>query len=167
VTGTARFLPPLAVTNGSAGLGSVSEISNALSPLLGAGAGRLVFSAGVPGGSHRVLAGAGLGGGGGRRLSAFPGIQAVRSKMVLWRLCGLRCWRRHPCLVRAGPHGVNIAAQVLNALLLPLVIGFLVALAVKALPASLRPHGVYLWVLIGMSAIVVAVGLFGGVSGLL
>jgi hypothetical protein len=56
---------------------------------------------------------------------------------------------------------------VLNAFLLPLVIGFLVALAVKALPEPLRPHGGYLWVLIGMSAIVVAMGLFGGVSGLL
>ena len=36
---------------------------------------------------------------------------------------------------------LNIAAQVLNAFLLPLVIGFLVALAVKALPAPLRPRG--------------------------
>ena len=63
--------------------------------------------------------------------------------------------------------GLNITAQVLNAFLLPLVIGFLVARAVKALPEPLRPHGGYLWVLIGMSAIVVAMGLFGGVSGLL
>ena len=62
---------------------------------------------------------------------------------------------------------LNIAAQVLNAFLLPLVIGFLVALAVKALPESLRLRGFYLWVLIGISAIVIAVGLFGGVSGLL
>jgi hypothetical protein len=62
---------------------------------------------------------------------------------------------------------VNIAAQVLNAFLLPLVIGLLVALAVKALPEPLRLRGFYLWVLIGISAIVIAVGLFGGVSGLL
>ena len=62
---------------------------------------------------------------------------------------------------------LNIAAQVLNVFLLPLVIGFLVALAVKELPESLRMRGFYLWVLIGISAIVIAVGLFGGVSGLL
>jgi hypothetical protein len=62
---------------------------------------------------------------------------------------------------------LNIAAKVLNAFLLPLVIGFLVALAVKALPEPLRLRGFYLWVLIGISAIVIAVGLLGGVSGLL
>ena len=67
-----------------------------------------------------------------------------------------------PDLVR-----LNIAAQVLDVFLLPLVIGFLVALAVKALPEPLRLRGFYLWVLIGILAIVIAVCLFGGVSGLL
>ena len=56
---------------------------------------------------------------------------------------------------------------MLNVFLLPLVIGFLVALAVKELPESLRLRGFYLWVLIGILAIVIAVGLLGGVSGLL
>ena len=39
---------------------------------------------------------------------------------------GLRGWRRRPCL--AGPDlvALNVAAQVLNVFLLPLVIGFLV-----------------------------------------
>ena len=63
--------------------------------------------------------------------------------------------------------GSTIAAQVLNAFLLPLVIGFLVALAVKALPAPCVRAGLYLWALIGVSALVSAVGLYGGVSGLM
>lgn len=46
------------------------------------------------------------------------------------------------------------------------VIGFLVALAVKTLPAPLQPNGPYLWVLIGVSVLVIAVGLYRGVSGL-
>ena len=62
---------------------------------------------------------------------------------------------------------LTIAAQVLNAFLLPLVIGFLVALAATALPRPLRPQGLYLWVLIGVSALVIVVGLYGGVAGLL
>ena len=62
---------------------------------------------------------------------------------------------------------LSIAAQVLNAFLLPLVVGFLIALAVTALPAPLRPRGLYLWALTGVSAIVIAVGLYGGVAGLL
>ena len=55
---------------------------------------------------------------------------------------------------------LNVAAQVLNAFLLPLVIGFLVALALTALPPTLRPGGVYRWILIGVSAIVIAVRLY-------
>jgi Mn2+/Fe2+ NRAMP family transporter len=62
---------------------------------------------------------------------------------------------------------LNIAAQVLNAFLLPLVIGFLVALAGKTLPEAMRPRGFYLWILIGISASVIVLGLYGGISGLL
>jgi Mn2+/Fe2+ NRAMP family transporter len=62
---------------------------------------------------------------------------------------------------------LNIATQVLNAFLLPLVIGFLIVLAMKALPEQLRPRGVYLWVLIGISAVVTSAGLLGGIVGLL
>ena len=36
---------------------------------------------------------------------------------------------------------LNIVAQVLNAFLMPLVIGFLVALAIKALPDPYRLRG--------------------------
>jgi Mn2+/Fe2+ NRAMP family transporter len=57
---------------------------------------------------------------------------------------------------------LSIAAQVLNAFLLPLVIGFLVALAVIALPDPMRPCGLYLWILIGVSASVIILGLYGG-----
>jgi Mn2+/Fe2+ NRAMP family transporter len=62
---------------------------------------------------------------------------------------------------------LTIAAQVLNAFLMPLVVGFLVALAVKALPEALRLRGVYLWVLVGVSTVVSALGLYGGVAGLM
>jgi len=47
------------------------------------------------------------------------------------------------------------------------VVGFLVALAVKTLPDAVQPRGAYLWALIGVCAIVSAVGVFGGVAGLL
>ena len=62
---------------------------------------------------------------------------------------------------------LNIAAQVLNAFLPPPVVGFLMASAVKALPAPLRPRGLYLGVLIGVCALVIAVGLYSGVAGLI
>ena len=62
---------------------------------------------------------------------------------------------------------LNIAAQVLNAFLLPLVIGLLVTLAVTALPEPLRLRGWYLGLIIGVSTIVCALALFGGISGFL
>jgi hypothetical protein len=61
---------------------------------------------------------------------------------------------------------LNIAAQVLNAVLLPLVIGLLIALATKALPEAMRPRGVYLWMLIGISTSVIAAGVYGAFQGL-
>jgi Mn2+/Fe2+ NRAMP family transporter len=160
----------LAASGVAANLGSIGEISNALTPLLGVVVGRLVFSVGVLGASLvaaivcSLALAWGVGEVTGYRRSLeyrpfeakwFYGIYAacvVGAVALVWLV---------PDLV-----SLNIAAQVLNAFLLPLVIGFLVALAVKALPAQVRLRGVYLWVLIGISAVVVAVGLFGGISGL-
>jgi Mn2+/Fe2+ NRAMP family transporter len=161
----------LASSTASPGLSSVGEISNALSPLLGENVGRLVFSAGVLGASlvaaivSSLALAWGVGEVAGYRRSLedrpfeakwFYGVYAacvVGAAVLVWLVPDL-VW-------------LSIAAQVLNAFLLPLVIGFLVALAVKALPEPMRPRGLYLWILIGVSASVVALGLYGGVSGLL
>jgi Mn2+/Fe2+ NRAMP family transporter len=161
----------LATGGASAGLRSVGEISNALSPLLGESVGRAVFSAGVLGASLVAA--------------------IVCSLALAWGVGEVAGYRRsleyHPfaakwfygvyaaavvgaaALVGFVPDLVwlNIAAQVLNAFLLPLVVGFLVALAVTALPAPLRPRGLYLGMLIGVSALVIALGLYGGVAGVM
>jgi hypothetical protein len=62
---------------------------------------------------------------------------------------------------------LNIVAQVFNAFLMPLVIGLLVALAVTALPESYRLRGWYLATIIAVCTIVSAVGIFGGIRGLM
>jgi Mn2+/Fe2+ NRAMP family transporter len=161
----------LASGGASASIGSVGDISAALSPLLGEGVGRLVFSAGVLGASlvaaivSSLALAWGVGEVAGYRRSLehrpfeakwFYGVYAacvVGAAALVWFVPDL-VW-------------LNIAAQVLNAFLLPMVIGFLVALAVKTLPDPMRPRGWYLWILIGASAGVIALGLYGGVSGLL
>ena len=61
---------------------------------------------------------------------------------------------------------LNIAAQVLNAFLMPLAIGFLVILAIRALPEPLRLKGGRLWVLIGISGVVSTLAIVGGISGM-
>ncbi|MGH7038101.1 MAG: NRAMP family divalent metal transporter [Stellaceae bacterium] len=157
----------LASYGGTASLSSVGEIGAALAPVLGGAAGRAVFGAGVLGAS---LVGAivsslalawGLGEVAGYRRSLehrpfeagwFYGVYAlcvVGAAALVWAV---------PNLVR-----LNIAAQVLNAFLLPLVIGFLVALAATALPPPLRLRGWYLGLLIGVAALVSLLALWGAI----
>ena len=62
---------------------------------------------------------------------------------------------------------LNIAAQVLNAFLMPLVIGFLVALAATALPEPYRVGGWRLRLIVGICAAVSALGVIGGLQALL
>ena len=157
----------LASREAPANLSSVGEISAALTPVLGGVAGRVVFSVGVLGAS---LVGAivsslalawGLGEVAGYRRSLeyrpfeagwFYGVYALcvgGAAALVWSV---------PNLVR-----LNIAAQVLNAFLLPLVIGFLVALAATALPEPLRLRGWYLGLLVGVAAAVCLLALWGGI----
>jgi Mn2+/Fe2+ NRAMP family transporter len=159
----------LASSSVSANLGSIGEISNALTPLLGYGVGRLVFSVGVLGASlvAAIVCSLALAWGVGE-VTGYRHSLEYRPFEAKWFYgVYLACVVGAAALVWFASDLVelNIAAQVLNVFLLPLVIGFLVALAVKELPEPLRLRGFYLWVLISISAIVIAVGLFGGVSG--
>jgi Mn2+/Fe2+ NRAMP family transporter len=153
-----------------ASLSSVGEISGALTPVLGESAGRVVFGAGVLGASlvativSSLALAWGIGEVAGYRRSLehrpfeagwFYGVYAacvIGSGAVVWFAADL-VW-------------LNIAAQVLNAFLMPLVIGFLVALAVKALPAPYRLRGSYLGLLVGVCALVSAVGVLGALQAL-
>ena len=150
-------------------LDSIGEISRSLSPILGRGAGRFVFSAGVLGASlvTAIVASLALAWGVGevagyrRPLEGRPfaggGFFAVYAAAVAGAagLCGAV-----PDLVR-----LNIAAQVLNAFLLPLVFGFLVALAARAMPAEERLRGWYLGLVIAVCAVVGGAGIAGGIAG--
>ena len=62
-------------------------------------------------------------------------------------------WRLWPNLV-----ALSVDVQVMNALLLPLVLGFLIALAVWALPPALRLRGWYLWVVAVVAGLTTALG---------
>ncbi len=53
----------------------------------------------------------------------------------------------------------------MNALLLPLVLFFLVALAIRALPPGLRLDGSYKYVVIVVLVITTVFGVYGGLSG--
>jgi Mn2+/Fe2+ NRAMP family transporter len=173
LTGAVLVAAAAAFANGgaSSSLSTVGEISGALTPVLGEGMGRIVFSAGVLGASlvaaivSSLALAWGVGEVAGYRRSLeyrpfdagwFYGVYAacvLGSGALVWFASNL-VW-------------LNIAAQVFNAFLMPLVIGLLVALAVKALPEPHRLRGFYLKLIVAVCAIVSAVGVFGGLWSLM
>ncbi|MDE2334190.1 MAG: divalent metal cation transporter [Rhodospirillales bacterium] len=160
----------IGVQNRHVSLETVGQMSGALTPFLGAGVGRIVFGAGVLGAGMVAaivvsLAFAwGLGEVAGFRHSLewhplrarwFYGVYTVAvvaAAALVW------AW---PDLV-----ALNIGIQVMNALLLPLVLGFLIALAIRSLPAGFRLSRAYLAVVIGASAVTCLLGVFGALAGL-
>jgi Mn2+/Fe2+ NRAMP family transporter len=151
-----------------AALDTVQQISEALTPFLGDEVGRLVFAAGMSGAALVAT--------------------IVVSLTAAWGVGEVAGYKRslehHPfeapwfygifacCLVAAGllvASGVNLVAlsvgvQVLNALLLPIVLGFLYLLACKALPDPHRLKGVYAVV---VGAVILVTAGFGLVAGIL
>jgi|BEDMetMinimDraft_2_1075160.scaffolds.fasta_scaffold00484_5 Mn2+/Fe2+ NRAMP family transporter len=153
-----------------ANLSTVSEISNALIPYLGPLTGRIVFSLGVMGAAMvaAIVVSLALAWGVGEvagfrhtleaRPAEAPWFYAVYAAITVGS--GLLVWAS-PDLV-----SLNIAVEVMNALLLPLVLGFLVALARFALPAPYRLKGAYFALVLTLVALTSAFGLYGGLSGL-
>ncbi len=151
-------------------LATVGDLSTALTSYLGVGVGRLVFGLGI--------VGAGL-------------VAAIVASLALaWGLgevTGYRHSLEHHPLEARWFYGVyalavvgatlavaiapdlvslNVGVQVMNAFLLPLVLGFLIALAVRALPPAYRLKGWYLWLVIAVASATCVLGVFGGVSGI-
>ena len=156
-------------TNADASLDTIGEIAEALTPFLGAGVGRLVFGLGTIGAAMVAaivvsLASAwGFGEVAGYKHSLehhpseAPWFYGVFTAAVVG---GAVAVALVPNLVR-----LNIGVEVMNALMLPLVLGFLVLLAMRALPEEHRLRGAYRWIVIAVSLLTVGLGVYGGISG--
>ncbi len=152
-------------------LDTVSQIVDAFVPFLGETVGKVVFSAGILGAAFVAaivvsLATAwGLGEVTGyrhslqRRPGQAPWFYIVYSVMVIG---GALVVAEAPSLVT-----LNVAVEVMNALLLPLVLGLLYALAMRALPAKARPGRIYRWVVLGVVCATSLLGVYAGITGAL
>ncbi len=150
-------------------LSTVGELSEALTPFLGVGIGRAVFSAGVLGAGMvaAIVATLALSWGVGevtgyqRSLNLRP--PQARAFYGLYAAAVVLC----AVLVGIWPNlvSLNVGVQVMNALLLPLVLGFLVALSIRALPPAVRLQGWYKGVVIVVIGLTTVLGVFGGFSG--
>jgi Mn2+/Fe2+ NRAMP family transporter len=151
-------------------LGSIGQISQALTPLLGETTSRLVFSAGVIGAAMAAaivcsLACAwGLGEIFGLRHSLERearerlGILFVYSAWVVGSAALV--------LFVTDLVWLSIGMQVLNAILLPVVVSLLVIIAATILPEGARIRGLRLWFTGGLVGLVAVAGLIGAVAGL-
>ncbi len=155
--------------NPNASLTTVGEMSQALTPFLGQGAGRLVFSLGVLGAGlvAAIVASLALAWGVGE-VAGYRRSLELRPLQARW-FYGIYslCVVAGAALVAVWPNlvSLNVGVQVMNALLLPLVLGFLIALAVFGLPGERRLRGWYMWVVIVVAGLTTALGVFGGFSG--
>jgi Mn2+/Fe2+ NRAMP family transporter len=152
-------------------LSSVGQISEALTPHLGAVAGRLVFSLGVLGASivaaivcSLALAWA-LGEAAGYRRS--PETRLFHAPMFYGVYAA--CVVGGAAFVWAVPNLVwlTVWAQIVNAFLLPMVVIFLVVLAISVLPPPRRLRGWYLGLVVIGATLTCACGIFGAIHGLL
>ena len=159
----------LGKTDPDASLNTIGDIANALTPFLGPEIGRLVFAAGTIGAAMvaaivvSLACAWGFGEVAGYKHSLeyrpleAPWFYGVFTAAVIG---GAIVVALVPNLV-----ALNIGIEVMNALLLPLVLGLLVLLAMRALPAPHRLRGLYRWVVIGVSALTAGLGVYGGIAG--
>ncbi len=157
-------------TGAKSSLESIGDITAALSPILGSSAGRMVFALGTLGAAMvaaivvSLAAAWGFGEVTGYRHSLehhpleAPWFYGVYAVAVIGGAIGVAL---APNLVK-----LNIGVEVMNALMLPIVLGFLVLLAFRALPAAHRPRGVYAWIVVGVSVLISGLGLFAGIAGI-
>jgi Mn2+/Fe2+ NRAMP family transporter len=151
-------------------LNTVHEISNALTPSLGAFAGKLLFAIGLSGAAMvativvSLTAAWGLGEVMGFRRSLHdhpkdaPWFYGIYSAVLILGAV----------VVASGIINLvslSVAVEVMNALLLPIVLGFLFILACKTLPESYRLKGSYRLYVGIVLAVTSVFGLFAGLWG--
>lgn len=157
-------------SHGGEPLDTVQQIAQAITPYVGVNNGSLMFALGMIGASLvativvTLTAARTLG-----ELLGFRHSLAESPKEAPW-FYGVYA----VALVLGGTvvaSGVDlvklsVGVQVMNALLLPIVLGFLFMLARRALPAPHRLSGGHAWLVGGTIAVTSAFGLYAGLSGI-
>jgi Mn2+/Fe2+ NRAMP family transporter len=159
----------LGVGGAGVNLSGVGDVSRVLAPVLGTELGRLVFALAIVGAALvaaivvSLAAVWGFGEVTGRHHSLehhpieAPAFYALFTAAIL---CAAVFVGFAP-----DPIELNIGVEVLNAVLLPIPLGFLVLLAFQALPPPHRPRGLYAYTVIVVAALTAGLGVCAGLSG--
>ncbi len=149
--------------SGSAPLRSIPQISAALTPFLGAPAGRLAFALGTSGAALVAAIVVSLAVSWGfAELAGKPrslNLSVRRAPLFYGVYFGALLVSAILVLTSASLVRLAIEVEILNALLLPIVLGFLVALAWTALPRAFRLRAWERVVLVAVTVTVTAAGL--------
>lgn len=154
--------------NPSAPLDTVQQISHSLTSFLGQDAGRAVFALGMSGAALvativvSLTAAWGVGEVAGYKHSLEHHPREAPWFYGIFSLCLVLAGM----LVASGVDlvSLSVGVQVINALLLPIVLGFLLALAIRALPDPYRLKGWYGWI---AGFVILVTATFGLCAGIL
>ncbi len=156
--------------NPGAALNTVHQISEALIPFLGSVAGKILFAIGMTGAALiaaivvSLTAAWALG-----EITGFKHSLEHRPKEAPWFYATYIFILMIAAMIVVS--GINlvklsVAVEVMNALLLPIVLGFLFLLSKKMLPEKYKLRGFYGWFVGIILLITVTFGLYAGVSGI-
>jgi Mn2+/Fe2+ NRAMP family transporter len=156
--------------DGQGGLKTVGDLSHAFTPALGPLFGRAVLGVGIIAAAFVSLnvVSLALAWGFGDVTGARHSLRTRPSEAPLF-------YGVYTLAVLAGAAAVelvsdlvalNVAVEVMNALLLPLALGLLVLLATRALPGEDRVQGGYKWLVYAASGLAILFGLIGGLDEL-
>ncbi len=153
-----------------ASLDTVGDLSRALTPFLGADLGRVVFAAGVLGAAlvAAIVASLALAWGLGEVAGYRRSLEHHPLEATWFYAVYALCVVGGAALVALAPNLVSLSVdvQVVNALLLPLVLGFLILLAARALPPAVRLRGAWLWGVVAIATLTCLLGVWGGIGGI-
>ncbi len=154
----------------SAPLDTVGDVAGALTPFLGVTAGRTLFGLGMLGAAMvaAIVVALAMAWGLGEVTGYQRSLEQNPREAPWFYLIFTFGIAGGALVVALVPDlvALSIGVEVMNALLLPLVLGFLVALAVRALPPAHRLRGWYRWLVTAVVVLTSALGVYGGISGL-
>lgn len=158
-------------THAHANLNTIGEIANALTPFLGSRVGCLVFGIGTIGAAMiaAIVVSLAAAWGFGEVTNQKHSLEHHPLEAPLFYGAFATAVVGSAIVVGVAPNlvALNIGVEVMNALLLPLVLGFLVLLAMKALPPEHRIRGPYAWLVMSVCVLTAGLGVYGGLVGVI
>ncbi|MDE2464555.1 MAG: divalent metal cation transporter [Alphaproteobacteria bacterium] len=159
----------LSTENTQASLTTIADITHALTPFLGETIGQMVFSVGTLGAAFvaAIVVSLASAWGFGEVTGYKHSLECRPTEAPWFYTVYILAVVGGAVTVALVPNLVtlNIGVEVMNALMLPVVLGFLVLLAFYALPQEHKPRGSYAFLVMVVSALTAGLGVYGGLIG--